>query len=134
MTNISDATQEFATNTLGLRMLYKDAQGVLQYDITGEMNGYEGDNIFATLDGLPDYFDKAQYISSEDRHQYFFIDVAPGETIEYTLAYLVYEDCLNQMYLEYNTTGGDYLTEADKEALHENRGVAFIKAENFENE
>ncbi len=58
----------------------------------------------------------------------------PGETIEYTLAYLVYEDCLNQMYLEYNTTGGDYLTEADKEALHENRGVAFIKAENFENE
>lgn len=134
VTNTSDTTQEFATNALGLRMLYKDAQGALQYDITGEMNGYEGDNIFVTLDGLPDYFDKAQYISSEDRHQYFFIDVAPGETIEYTLAYLVYEDCLNQMYLEYNTAGGDYLVEANKEALHENRGVAFIKVENFENE
>ncbi len=46
--------------------------------ITGEMNGYEGDNIFVRPDGLPDYIDKAQYISSEDRHQYFFIDVATG--------------------------------------------------------
>ena len=133
VTNTSDTTQEFATNTLMLRMLYTDAQGELQYDIMGEMNGFEdGEDIFVNPDGLPCYFDKAQYTSDTDRHQYFFIDVAPGETVEYTLAYLVYEDCLNPMYFEYNPTGGDYRTETNKEALRD-RGVAFMKVENFEN-
>lgn len=130
VTNTSQESQEFAVNSLTQCLLYQDAQGDYQYDKSGKMNGYsEQAPVYVHADGMPCYFDHAQYTSDTDRHQYFFIDVSPGETVEYMLAYLVYEDCLNQTYLEYNPSGADYLGEENKEKLHEESGEAFIKME-----
>lgn len=80
----------------------------------------QGDGIYAYLDtwtealdlehGLfqieryPIYFDQAQH-TGEDRNAFFFRDLQPRETLEFTLLYLVDEDMTDSMYLNYNVSG-----------------------------
>ena len=50
------------------------------------------------------YFDKPQH-TGEDRNHFFFRDMQPGETLEYTLLYVADEDMLDELYLNFNSTG-----------------------------
>lgn len=51
----------------------------------------------------PVYFDKAQH-TGEDRNHFFYRDLQPGETLEFTLLYVVDEDITDSMYLNYNVS------------------------------
>lgn len=55
------------------------------------------------IERYPVYFDQAQH-TGEDRNAFFFRDLQPGETLEFTLLYLADEDMTDCMYLNYNAS------------------------------
>jgi len=56
------------------------------------------------IERYPVYFDQARH-TGEDRNAFFFRDLQPGETLEFTLLYLADEDMTDSMYLNYNVSG-----------------------------
>lgn len=56
------------------------------------------------IERYPVYFDQAQHTGG-DRDAFFYRDLQPGETLEFTLLYLVDEDMTDSMYLNYNVSG-----------------------------
>lgn len=99
LTNTTDQKREFWVGAMNLRCLKESEEGWYDYAMVwDEMNVNDAP---AGEIGSAAYFDQPQHIHGEDRSSYFYIDVDAGETIEYELAYIIYDDTeLDQLYLE----------------------------------
>ena len=51
----------------------------------------------------PVWVDKPQH-TGENRNHFFYRDIQPGETLEYTVLYVVDEDMTGNMYLNFNSS------------------------------
>ncbi len=104
LTNTTSQREEFCVGAMMLRCLKEREEGWYDYAmIWDEMNV---NDVPAGEIGSAVYFDQPQNISSEDRTHYFYLDVEAGETIEYELAYIIYDDTeLDDLYLELSPFG-----------------------------
>lgn len=115
LTNTTDQTREFRVGAMDLRCLRESEEGWYDYAMIQDERNVN--NSPSGEIGSAAYFDQPQHISGEERNQYFYIDVEAGETVEYELAYIIYDDTnLDQLYLELAPFGmgmdvGNYGTE-----------------------
>ena len=57
---------------------------------------------------MPVYFDKPQNVEGNDRiHQFFFRTIQPGETLSYTLMYVIDDDMTGEIFLAPPITSAD---------------------------
>lgn len=61
------------------------------------------DHSLIQSEASPVWIDKPQH-TGEDRNHFFYRDIQPGETLEYTVLYVVDEDMTDSMYLNFDTS------------------------------
>lgn len=85
-----------------LKYLDKDENGFSRSDATDLQYFPANENYHLTTDGFPVYFDKMYYTDGIERLKRFhFVPMEPGEELEYTLAYVVDEDLLDNAFFQF---------------------------------
>lgn len=105
LTNMTDQKKEFWPGAVDLTCLEDNGDGWYDYI---ELLDYKNlNNVPGCADiGSASYFDHPQHISGEDRNHYFFVDLEAGETVEYEMAYIVYNDIdKDDLYLQFAPFG-----------------------------
>lgn len=101
--NISDAAIDFWAGAPHIAYLQPNEEGNYRYadTWTEELNPQE-DRIAA--DNMTIYFDKSPYAGELNSH-FFYRELGAGETLEYTLLFVVDEDRLDNLYLGFGLEG-----------------------------
>lgn len=103
--NLEDKTVDYWAGDPVLLSLDKVENGNYQYSstYTEALNTQE----YTIMGGgTPIYFDKSPYAGEENNH-FFFRELEPGETLEYTLLFAVDEDQTDDMYLRFGNAYGE---------------------------
>lgn len=103
--NLGDETEDFWAGEAELTQLEPVENGRYQYPSasTKALNCQEYS--LASDDGTAVYFDQSPYAGELNGH-FFYRDLAPGETLEYTLLFTVDEDKTDNMYLRFGEMYG----------------------------
>ncbi|MDO5541523.1 MAG: hypothetical protein Q4F83_15895 [Eubacteriales bacterium] len=104
--NLDDETVEFWAGETALASLNKVENGNYQYPSTyteplNTQEYYMGNDNSTSI-----YFDQSPYAGQESNH-FFYRELEPGETLEYTLLFVVDEDRTDNMYLRFGNAHGD---------------------------
>ena len=104
-TNLEEETADFWAGEAKLAYLTEREDGGFAYPelwyepLNGQEDHIEGDI------GSPIYFDQSPLAGQQSGH-FFYRELAPGETLEYTLIYVVDSDRLEDLYLQFGTSYG----------------------------
>lgn len=104
--NLEDKTTEYWAGEAQLIYLTEREDGKFDYEEQWfePLNDQE-DNIEGDV-GSPIYFDRSPYAGQMDP-QFFYRDLEPGETLEYSLVFVVDEDRTDDLYLRFGTAYGE---------------------------
>lgn len=95
--NPHDTMTELYAGSPKITWLEKNEDGSYAYsDLYTEPLNFQ--EYYGSSDGMPIYFDRSGF-TEEQRKDFLFCELQPQETLEYTLIYLVDEDCLDHIYL-----------------------------------
>lgn len=100
--NPSAETIDYWAGAGKLARLVKQADGTYAYP-DASWEAVDTSHSLIQSAGYPVYFDKACN-TGENRNHFFYRELAPGETLEYTLLYVVDEDMADELYLNYNVS------------------------------
>lgn len=98
--NQSQETVDYWMGAGRLSRMEAQADGTYKYpDVYTE--AVDMDHSLIQSEASPVWVDKPQH-TGEDRNHFFYRDIQPGETLEYTVLYVVDEDMTDSMYLNFD--------------------------------